>query len=72
MRAELSYEEKLNVLTHGIMAAAFLVWMCIGVPQTWEAHGMVAGSGILIFFLCMICMFTASTLYHAMPLGSNL
>ena len=56
MRAELSYEEKLNVLTHGIMAAAFLVWMCIGVPQTWEAHGMVAGSGILIFFLCMICM----------------
>ena len=71
MRAELSYEEKLNVLTHGIMAAAFLVWMCIGVPQTWEAHGMVAGSGILIFFLCMICMFTASTLYHAMPLGSK-
>ena len=71
MKTELSREEKLNVLTHGIMAAAFALWMCIGVPQTWAAHGMVAGIGILIFFLCMICMFTASTLYHAMPSGSK-
>ena len=70
MRAELSREEKLNVLTHGVMAAAFIIWMCIGVPQTWAAQGTVAGVGILIFFLCMICMFTASALYHAMPAGS--
>ena len=70
MRAELSREEKLNVLTHGVMAAAFIIWMCIGVPQTWAAQGTVAGIGILIFFLCMICMFTASALYHAMPAGS--
>ena len=70
MRAELSREEKLNVLTHGVMAAAFIVWMCIGVPQTWAAQGTVAGVGILIFFLCMICMFTASALYHAMVAGS--
>ena len=51
MRAELSREEKLNVLTHGVMAAAFIIWMCIGVPQTWAAQGTVAGVGILIFFL---------------------
>ena len=43
MRAELSREEKLNVLTHGVMAAAFIIWMCIGVPQTWAAQGTVAG-----------------------------
>lgn len=41
MRAELSREEKLNVLTHGVMAAAFIIWMCIGVPQTWAAQGTV-------------------------------
>lgn len=51
MRAELSREEKLNVLTHGVMAAAFIIWMCIGVPQTWAAQGTVAGVGILIFFV---------------------
>ena len=45
MRAELSREEKLNVLTHGAMAAAFIIWMCIGVPQTWAAQGTVAGVG---------------------------
>ena len=66
----LSREEWGNVVTHGCMVLVFLVWMLFGVPDAWQKQPLY-GFGILVFFLCMIAMFSASTLYHAMTPGTR-
>lgn len=68
--SRLSTEEWWNVLTHGVMVAAFCGWMCISLPKAWEKD-LLFGFGLLVFFLCMIAMFLASTLYHAMTPGTK-
>lgn len=76
MRAEwwraLCREERLNVITHGAMVIFFFFWMIGGCLWVWKQRGMADMIGILLFFLCMLAMFLASTLYHAMPAGTTI
>ena len=46
MRAELSREEKLNVLTHGVMAAAFIIWMSFSVSSLYMSIAPFPGAMI--------------------------
>lgn len=66
----LEKEEWWNVVTHGIMAAVFGRWMIVTLPNAWNKD-FLFGFGLLIFFLCMVAMFLASTFYHAMLPGTK-
>jgi len=66
--AQTRYEEHLNVLTHGIMAAAVMIMLPWAV---WNA-GRVSfrnGAGVAVFCGCLILMFGVSAVYHGLPAG---
>ena len=70
-----SHEEKINALTHGLMALVLLVvapvvvWSAARAGTAWKAIDVF---GTTVFILCLILMFTASAVYHGLPAASRL
>lgn len=68
-------EEHANAWTHGIMAVLLLLTAPLAVGYVVTATGknsLIDGLGVAIFILCLIMMFTASTVYHGLPARSRL
>lgn len=64
------HEERFNVLTHGLMAALVLAsspFVVIHAYNTTPAMPMTAAVSVGVFCLCLLLMFTASSVYHGLP-----
>lgn len=67
-------EERINSLTHAIMAGLlllavpFVIWHRTRLPTTWSLKDIF---GIAVFILCLILMFTTSASYHGLPAESR-
>ena len=64
-------EEVANCVTHGVMAAMCLFALPAASIYSYLQDGSVRALGISIFIICLFLMFLVSTIYHAMPFGTN-
>lgn len=64
---KLSFDEEVaNVITHGIMAAIFLLLLPFSAVYSYIQGGSLLAFGTSIFVICIFLMLLVSTLYHAM------
>lgn len=67
-------EEKLNVITHGLMAILVLAALPFAALRAYNANPLnatTAAVAVGIFCFCLILMFTASSVYHGLPAESR-
>lgn len=67
-------EEKLNILTHGLMAILIAGAIPFAVVRVFSQGGNMAGRDavtVAIFCLCLVFMFSTSAIYHSMPMASH-
>ncbi len=59
-----SLEERLNYLTHGIGAIISIIGFIVLIYYALEYQDVGIMAGFVVFGLCMIAVFTFSTIYH--------
>lgn len=64
-------EEIANVITHGIMALAFLFLLPFSAVYSYIQGGLLLAFGTSIFVICIFLMFLVSMLYHSMAYGTT-
>jgi hemolysin III len=67
-------EERINVLTHGLMAILFTALLPFAVLQVQRAipgPPPVAAISVFVFCCCLVLMFVLSAIYHSLPQGSR-
>ena len=69
---KLSFEEEVgNVITHGIMAAIFLILIPFSAVYAYINGGTLLAFGTSVFVICIFLMLLVSTLYHSMTFDSK-
>lgn len=64
-------EEIGNVVTHGMMALAFLFLLPFSAVYSYIQGGTLLSVGTSIFVICIFLMLLVSTLYHSMAFGTK-
>lgn len=64
-------EEVANAVSHGVMAALFLLLLPAMSIHAYLKGGILRAIGISIFIICLFLMFLVSCIYHSMEFNSE-